>query len=193
MGYDCGFDMYPALEPTPSNQEKYEHFIQEVMRTYSMRDSDSDSNVDADSHPAELVVKPQGAILEFMVGEHPSMPYNPRLCHFFLRFSSKISGRLTAPAEPFIKGVYNIAKRRFGDRVKWWHELYEGGAITQQFGIYDWGDIFRVQRKLETVLQGDVVDDGDNGLVEKKEDKDKSTDSAGGKSGSADLRSSKNE
>jgi len=188
MGYDCGFEMYPALEPTPSNQEKHEHFISEIMRTYSPSDADPDSNVDSDSRPAELVVKLRGAILEFMIGEHPSMPYNPHLCHYFLRFSSKISRRLTAPAEPFIRGVYNIAKRRFGNRVVWWHELYKGGTETQQFGVNDCGGVYRVKQKLKSVLQGDVVDDGDNGLVEKKEKKAKSTGSVGGTAMSTGLK-----
>jgi hypothetical protein len=193
MGYGCGFDIYPALEPTPSNQDKYEHFIQEIMRTYSASDADPDSDADSDSRPAELVAKPRGAILEFMVGEHPSMPYNPRLCHYFLRFSSKVSGGLTARAEPFIRGVHRIAKRRFGDRVMWWHEMSEGGTKAQQYGMYDYGEVDRVQLKLESVLRGDVVDDGDNGLVEKKGEMGKLAGSVGGVSAGTGLKGSEKE
>jgi hypothetical protein len=193
MGYDCGFDMYPALEPTPENQDKYEHFVQEVMRAYSVDDADPDSNPDPANRPAEIVSKPQGAILEFMVGEHPSMPYNPRLCHYFLRFSSKISGRLTTPAEPFLRGVYDIAKRKFGNRVTWWHEMNEWGTEMEQYGVYRWKEVNRVQEKLESVLRGDAVDDGDNGSVEKNTEKDKSTGFVDDKPASTDLQGSKKE
>ena len=39
----------------------------------------------------------------FMVGECPHMPGNPDRYDYFLRFSSKVSGRLTTPAEPYIR------------------------------------------------------------------------------------------
>ena len=48
----------------------------------------------------------------FMVGECPQMPGNPDRCDYFLRFSSKVSGRLTTPAEPYIRSGYGV-------RMKW--------------------------------------------------------------------------
>jgi hypothetical protein len=186
MGWDCGFDIYPVLEPTPSNQEKYEHFVQEVMRTYSLDHVNPDSYIDPAKRPAKLVSKPQGAILVFEVGEHPSMPYNPHLCNYFLRFSSKVSSASTGPAEPFIDGVYEIAKRRFGSRVYWWHELNEYGTIAQQYGVYDWGDIHRAQEELESALKGDLVDDRDNGSEEKKDEKNVATEPVGDETASKD-------
>jgi hypothetical protein len=53
----------------------------------------------------------------FMIGECPDR------CDYFLRFSSKISGRLTTPAEPYIRSVHKIAKKHFGKRVHFWHEI----------------------------------------------------------------------
>jgi hypothetical protein len=188
MGFDCGFDIYPALEPTPSNQEKYEHFIQEVMQTYSLDDANPDSYLDSAERPAKLVSKPHGAILEFKVGEYPFMPYNAHLCNYFLRFSSKVSSTSTELAEPFLEGVYKIAKRRFGSRVKWWHEMDEWGTKVQMYGFYDWTEIHRVRKELEIVLNGDLVDDGDNGLKEKKEEKNVSTESVGDGSASKDSQ-----
>jgi len=52
-----------------------------------------------------------------MVGECPHMPGNSDCCDYFLRFSSKVSGRLTTPAELYIRSVYQIAKKHFGSRV----------------------------------------------------------------------------
>ena len=117
MGFDCGFDIYPALEPTSLNKEKYELFLREVLRTYEGGDEAERCN-----SIVRVVPTSSGAYVEFMVGEHPIIPYS---CEHFLRFSSKVSGSLTAAAEPYIKGVYKIAKKWLGDRVQFWHELNE--------------------------------------------------------------------
>lgn len=67
------------------------------------------------------------------------------------------------------------------------------GIKTQQYGVYNWSEVNRVQQKLESVLQGDAVDDEDNGLVEKKEEKVKSTGSVGGTSAGTGLKGSNKE
>jgi hypothetical protein len=38
IGFDCGFDIYPALESTPSNKENNELFLREVLRTHEAGD-----------------------------------------------------------------------------------------------------------------------------------------------------------
>jgi hypothetical protein len=64
----------------------------------------------------------------FIVRECPHMPGNPDRCDYSLRFSSKVSGRLTTPVEPYIRSVYQIAKKYFGSRVHFWHEMVETGG-----------------------------------------------------------------
>lgn len=163
MGFDCGFDVYPTLERTEANQEKYQHFINEVLRAYEVNPTGGYGST-ADC-VAEVITKKNGAYIEFKVGEHPILPYGPNMCHYFIRFSSKVSGPSTRLAEPFINGVYEIARRRFGDRVKWWHELREQtGDIRDAYGYYDWRQVYRVQGKMRNVLDGLAIDDGDNGL-----------------------------
>ncbi|RDL31902.1 uncharacterized protein BP5553_09304 [Venustampulla echinocandica] len=137
MGIDCGFDIYPPLEPTPSNQEKYKKFLIEVLRTY---ETDND-----------VCVEPEweGVYIEFMVGEHPTIPYN---CEHFLRFSSKVSGRSTA--RPYIDGVHNIAKKWLGDRVQFWDEMTET-YDHRQWGRYDWNEI-RAARKTMVEQAGKI-------------------------------------
>jgi hypothetical protein len=49
MGADCGFDIYPHLERTKTNQEKYELFLREVLNTYGPRDGDDAERGDGGS------------------------------------------------------------------------------------------------------------------------------------------------
>lgn len=34
MGFDCGFDIYPRLEPTAENTQAYGKFLEEIIHTY---------------------------------------------------------------------------------------------------------------------------------------------------------------
>lgn len=138
-GIDCGFDIYPPLEPTRANQEL---FLREVLDEYRPRDrEDTDQGgrgsvvkVDADS---------PGSYIEFMVGEHPRIP---RRCEHFLRFSSKVSGG--SVAEPYIRGVCKIARQWLGDRVYFWDEMNELGAYIRHSGCYNWNEIYAAQRRI---------------------------------------------
>ena len=82
--------------------------------------------------------RPDGKILEMsidsedckdcirlMVGECPKIPSNRGRCDCFLRFSLKISGHPIAPAEPYIRNVYKIAKKNFGSNAHFCHEMNE--------------------------------------------------------------------
>ena len=73
--------------------------------------------------------------IECLVGEHPLISYT---CEHFLRFSSKVSG--SSEAKPYIRGVYNIAKKWLGNRVQFWHKLYETGDQRQP-GFYNWKEV----------------------------------------------------
>ncbi|OMP84315.1 hypothetical protein BK809_0000322 [Diplodia seriata] len=140
MGFDCGFDIYPRLDPTPSNKEKYAHFINEVLRTYEDEDEYGSDSV------VEVVPDSPGSHIEFLVGEHPAIPYN---CEYFLRFSSKVSGKDGAQVERYIKEVCKMATKRFGDCVHFWHELKETGNDHDQFGYYSWKEVNESWRKMK--------------------------------------------
>ena len=86
----------------------------------------------------------------FMVGECLYMPGNPDRCDYFLRFSSKVSGRPTTPAEPYIRSVYKIVKKQFGSSVHFWHEMNETGD-ERQWGYYDWQEVYDANRKLRVL------------------------------------------
>ncbi|KKY27150.1 putative rna-dependent rna polymerase [Diplodia seriata] len=116
MGFDCGFDIYPRLDPTPSNKEKYAHFINEVLRTYEDEDEYGSDSV------VEVVPDSPGSHIEFLVGEHPAIPYN---CEYFLRFSSKVSGKDGAQVERYIKEVCKMATKSWKEVNESWRTMKE--------------------------------------------------------------------
>lgn len=138
MGVDCGFDIYPPLEPTKANQEQYELFLREVLDTYGPPDGDGDGG-----SVVRVNAESEESYIDFEVGEHPHLP---RQCEHFLRFSSKISGR--SLAEPYIRGVYKIAKQRLGGRVYFWHEMNEFGPHVRHSGCYNWNEIRAARKKI---------------------------------------------
>ena len=127
MSFDYGFDIYAALDPNPLNQERHDLFLSEVLANY------------AESKEVEK----RRSYIEFLVGEHPLIPYT---CKHFLRFSFKVSG--SSEAKPYIRGVYNITKKWLGNRVQFWHELYETGD-QRQLGFYNWKEVYAVKRKMK--------------------------------------------
>ncbi|KAH6617364.1 hypothetical protein F5144DRAFT_391346 [Chaetomium tenue] len=142
MGIDCGFDMFPRLDAgNASDRQAYREFLDEIVETYGDAYEEKGSDVikvlrlPARDSGAEF---PTNTYIYFRVGEGPKMPASPKRCNYFLRFSSKISGR-QGHAEPYIDGVYLIAQKHFGARVKWWHELNDSGEDSRKWrGYYNW-------------------------------------------------------
>ncbi|CAM6087676.1 unnamed protein product [Calypogeia fissa] len=79
----------------------------------------------------------KGTYMEFLVGEHPKLPSDGTK---FRRLSSKVSGPQTRLAVPYIQGVHKIAKKRFGERIKWWHELWE------TYRHYGWSEVMDTEQ-----------------------------------------------
>ena len=149
MGFDCGFDIYPRLEATAENKDSYQRFLDEITRTYG--DVYDKQARRADGKVLMMPTDPDHydeCYIYFMVGECPHMPSNPNRCDYFLRFSSKVTGRLTAPAEPCIRGVHRIARKHFGSRVRFWHEMNETDD-ERQWGWYGWQEVNAVNKQLK--------------------------------------------
>lgn len=169
MGFDCGFDVCPRLEPTPENQETYRRFLDEIIErwqgVYDPGGCREDGKIlempgEVSEHAKMECGRDQ--YIYFMVGECPGMPARPENCNFFLRFSSKVSGSLTAQARPYIGAVYLIAKAHFGsERVHFWHEMNEHdlGGPTQN-GYYNWTQVYDARKEMRALLakerEGDV-------------------------------------
>ena len=113
MGFDCGFDMVPRLNESKSDKDRWLSFIDLLKKLYN----------------EDPVFQVQPRVITFQVGEYPRLPLEG---HKFLRFSSKVSGSLTAAAEPYIRQVYRVAREIFGQQVQFWHELHDN------YGYYDW-------------------------------------------------------
>lgn len=109
--------------------------------------------------------------IRFMLGECPDIPSNLDRCDYFLRFSSKISGHLTTPAESYIRNLYKIAKKHFGSRVHFWHEMNETGD-EQEWGYNDWQEIHEAREKLMDVETGQEGDIQNHVLREREETTD---------------------
>lgn len=148
MGFDCGFDISPRLEATPENIQLYKLFIDEVVHKY--RDVYDEKGNSDDGKVLRLPTDQTGekdVCIRFMVGECPAMPSNPARCDYFLRFSSKVSGNLTAPAESYIRGVYKIGQKHLGTRVHYWHEMSDTGD-EREWGVYNWEEIRAAEKAL---------------------------------------------
>jgi hypothetical protein len=157
MGYDCGFDVFPRLEPNASNVETYRQFRDDIMRKYDDAYDDAGR-----SHDGKVLEVPTSSddhdklYLRFMVGECPQMPYTPDHCNYFLRFSSKVSGDLTMSAEPYIRDVYQIAKAYFGSLIHFWHEMCETDD-ERQWGYYSWQEVNNADDELRKLNAGEQV------------------------------------
>jgi hypothetical protein len=170
MGVDCGFDIYPPLERTKANQEQYELFLSAVLDKYGPRDGDGVEQGGGGGSVVRMNAESEACYIDFEVGEHPHLP---RRCEQFLRFSSKISGR--SLAEPYIEGVYKIAKQWLGGRVYFWHEMNEFGPHIRHYGCYNWNEIHAARKKIgehkqqaeereqEEIKTQDEVQQGDDG------------------------------
>ncbi|KAI1116412.1 hypothetical protein F5Y14DRAFT_406573 [Nemania sp. NC0429] len=107
--------MVPRLSQGVEDRFKWEKFLEVVKQFYAGDD--------------QVEVGPR--IIEFKVGERPSLPTEG---HKFLRFSSKITGRNASisQVENYISNVRAIARDLFGDRIRPWNELFD------KFGFYRW-------------------------------------------------------
>ncbi|TPX10705.1 uncharacterized protein E0L32_008274 [Thyridium curvatum] len=151
MGFDCGFDIFPRLELNVADKQAYEEFLREVIDTYGGVHDKEGRRADGKVLvlPSDTDA-PNKVNIWFMVGECPHLPSTPNRCNYFLRFSSKVSGRLTTPAAKYINGVHEIARKHFGDRVHYWHEMNETGD-ERQWGYYDWLEVQKADKELEAL------------------------------------------
>jgi hypothetical protein len=150
MGYSFGFDIQPPLDPIHQiNQDQYGRFIVELLDQYDCDDGSLEQI-------ACLVPRGTGAYIEFEVGGRPAIPANPEMCQYFLRFSSRISGKQTQAAEPaVVRDVYRIAQGMFGEeRVRWWHEADETDDAHTSSGWYSERQVTRMRKLMMRELDG---------------------------------------
>jgi len=120
MGVDCGFDMVPFFVQGDSN-DGWSRFLDDVLKEFK----------------DDPVVVPGELEIIFNVGEGPNLPLAG---YAFRRFSSKVSGSCGA-SERYITRVYGIARKHFGDRVRWWRDGYD------EFGHYGWDEVYDARKE----------------------------------------------
>jgi hypothetical protein len=91
MGFDCGFDTYPALKPTPSKKNMSLFCVRYCAHIKVGDEAERRDSV------VRVMPKSNGAYIEFIIGKHPAISYN---CEHFLRFSSKILNGTRILSEP---------------------------------------------------------------------------------------------
>lgn len=133
MGFDCGFDMVPRLENTEEEQYRWSKFLDEVKELYKH----------------DTVFELRANFVEFEVGEHPLLPFEG---YKFLRFSSKISSASTEAAEICIRQVCRIARKYFGSRIQFWHELNE-----DYIPAYGWDEVSKSIKSFYSSVSRDSI------------------------------------
>ncbi|KUI59135.1 SET domain-containing protein 5 [Cytospora mali] len=126
MGIDAGFDMVPRLSRGIVDKQNWDSFINQIKELYK--------------DDAQVEIKPNYIV--FKAGEHPKLPLEG---HKFLRFSSKISGRIASETrvESYINAITRVARARFGFRIQYWNEC------ADQHGYYDWNEVHESVRSYE--------------------------------------------
>ncbi|ROW01302.1 hypothetical protein VMCG_05980 [Cytospora schulzeri] len=126
MGMDAGFDMVPRLSRGIVDMQNWNSFIDIIKENYK--------------DDPQVEVKPNYIV--FKAGEHPMLPFEG---HKFLRFSSKISGRIASETrvESYIDAITRAARARFGSRIQYWNEYGD------QYGYYDWNEVHESTRSYE--------------------------------------------
>ncbi|PNP58593.1 hypothetical protein THARTR1_01609 [Trichoderma harzianum] len=155
MGYDCGFDIFPRLEANDENKKAYQQFLDEIIEKYKDVYDEKGRREDGKILDLPSSSKYSGKnVIRLAIGECPQMPSSAEHCNYFLRFSSKVSGSLTTAAQPYIMDVLEIARRHFGSKVHFWHEMNEFGEPEQQYGVYSWTEVNDAERELRELGSG---------------------------------------
>ncbi|KAK8017366.1 hypothetical protein PG993_013692 [Apiospora rasikravindrae] len=126
MGMDEGFDMVPRLGPGAGDTLRWSLFMETIKAQYA-----GDDQVEIQEH-----------YIEFKAGEHPTLPFHGP---HFLRFSSKVTGRIASETgvHAYLQAVRRLAVQVFGTRIRPWSEVFE----VDDF--YDWRDVHQSIRDFQ--------------------------------------------
>lgn len=122
--------MVPRLTRGTADTQNWDRFINAIKDHYK-----DDAQVETTSN-----------CILFKAGEHPRLPFEG---HKFLRFSSKVSGRIATEsrAESYIEKVTAFAKASFGARIQYWNEAGD------RFGHYNWNEVNASLRSYDEVCR----------------------------------------
>ncbi|EWG50668.1 hypothetical protein FVEG_09815 [Fusarium verticillioides 7600] len=115
MSFDCGFDIFPILCPTPENKMRYAEFLDDLTTVYKTDEE------------ARLLILPSDAdfpkffdkrFVHFALTNNPRIPADPNNCDLF--YSLRSTSVFDAAVIDTIKEIFVIAQHHFGSRVHFW-------------------------------------------------------------------------
>ncbi|KAF5580240.1 SET domain-containing protein [Fusarium pseudoanthophilum] len=115
MSFDCGFDIFPLLGPTPENKIRYAEFLDDLTTVYKTDEE------------ARLLILPSDAdfpkfldkrFVHFVLTNNPRIPADPNNCDLF--YSLRSTSVFDATVIDTVKEIFIIAQHHFGSRVHFW-------------------------------------------------------------------------
>ncbi|KAF5707447.1 uncharacterized protein FFB20_08304 [Fusarium fujikuroi] len=129
MSFECGFDIFPALSPTPENKIRYAEFLDDVVAVYK---TDEESRLLILPSDADFPKFLDKRFVHFVLTNNPRIPADPNDCDLF--FSLRSSSVFDASVIDTIKEIATIAQHHFGSRVHFWtnvSDIYTRGEVTR--------------------------------------------------------------
>ncbi|KAF5676618.1 set 5 [Fusarium heterosporum] len=164
--FKCGFSVYPPLQQTPDNIQRYSVFLQRITTNFSGR-----TDAMALSADKRILITPStprtnnasvsedntSAFYYFMLPGRPKIPADPKHCDHFLNFSLEFNPNADWErkiVEEYVAEVYHLFLDCFGDTVKlnYWHGLRRT-LSNKQWGFYTPEDIARAEEDVKRLCQ----------------------------------------
>ncbi|KAF5615758.1 SET domain protein [Fusarium tjaetaba] len=129
MSFDCGFDIFPLLSPSPENKMRYAEFLDDLTTVYK------------DDEETRLLILPSDAdfpkyldkrFVHFALTNNPRIPADPNNCDLF--YSLRSTSVFDATVIDTMKEIFIIAQHHFGSRVHFWTDesvIYSKGEVTR--------------------------------------------------------------
>ncbi|KAH7270855.1 uncharacterized protein BKA55DRAFT_533438 [Fusarium redolens] len=129
MSFDCGFDIFPALPPTPENKIRYTEFLDDITTVYKTDEESRFLVLPTDTDFPSFLDK---HFIHFVLTNNPRIPANPNNCDLFL--SLRTSSVFKAGTLDHMKEIAGIARHHFGSRVHFWEnqsDIYTRGEVNR--------------------------------------------------------------
>ncbi|KAF4490195.1 SET domain containing protein 5 [Fusarium agapanthi] len=129
MSFECGFDIFPSLAPTPENKIRYAEFLDDVTTVYKTDEETRLLILPSDADFPKFLDK---RFVHFVLTNNPRIPADPNNCDLF--FSLRTSSVFDASVIDTIKEIAIIAQHHFGSRVHFWTNnsvIYTRGEVTR--------------------------------------------------------------
>ena len=129
MSFECGFDIFPALSPTPENKLRYAEFLDDVVAVYKNDEEPRLLILPSDADFPKFLDK---RFVHFVLTNNPRIPADPNNCDLF--FSLRSSSVFDASVIDTIKEIATIAQHHFESRVHFWtnaSDIYTRGEVTR--------------------------------------------------------------